>query len=590
MSFFSWSVEAIARALDVNAPLLPELTEALAARGGLSALPETHRALADTADCMPGLEEIPLLPYSLYRAFATHGMRAPFETPYWLRRQRVAALALRMLLGDGGLSAILEDYLWAICEETTWTEPWHEGRTLCLSAASTAVTLAETLAFVGESLAAEVRHRVGRELDRRVFSPYLERAYDLDRNWGAMNWNSVCNSGIAMAFLAAEPDQGRVALAVHQALRGLRRYLEEGFAPDGSTSEGVGYWRYGMSWFVLFAETLRARTSGAIDLLVEPRVRQVAAYPAKMRQVGRRFATFSDSDASPVFQSGIVARLAERSGEDTLYGLIDTEAPLNVYDAPGLLRDMLWRRAPQASPPPLDDVLLPSGGLVRLVASRGDGGQVVLMAKAGHNDEFHNHNDVGSFILHVDGEDLLVDPGAGVYNRDYFNERRYENPFASSYGHSVPRIAGLGQGVGAQYRGEIVADFSKASKWVRIDFPHAYPETCGLSGATRELTLHGGTILTLDDRFRFAQGAAEIEEAFVTWGDVAISGATAYIRGERYRLKLTVEEPVDSRFALETMTEASADNERTDVLKRLTVTSQAAQQVRFHIRMEIASL
>jgi hypothetical protein len=594
ISPFAVSIAEIERALAANASLLPELLQAQASDGGLGALPPTQQALADTAAGMAGLKEIPPLPYSLYRAFGTTGRREPFGTPYWLRRQRVTALALRMLLGAADLHEPLEDYLWAICEETTWTEPWHEGRTLCLSSASTAVTLAETRALLREQIAAEVRHRVYQELDRRVFTPYLGRAYDLDRSWGAMNWNSVCNSGIGMAFLAAEPDQGRVALAVHQAINGLRRYLEEGFAPDGSTSEGVGYWHYGMSWLVLFAETLRARTAGAIDLLSAQRIRQIAAYPAKMRLAGRQFATFSDSPTIPTFQSGIMARLAERSGERSLYGLGDPNAPLNVYDVPGLLRDMLWRREAQP-PPPVDDALLPSGGLIRLVSlnvsSDANNGALVLMAKAGHNDEHHNHNDVGSFILHCDGEDLLVDPGAGAYNRDYFNERRYENPFASSYGHSVPRVGGLGQGVGAQFRGEIIAaDLATTPKRVQIAFHHAYPEECGLSAATREFTLHGGMTLILHDRFDFSTQGAELEEALVTWGEVEINGTTAWICGERHGLHLTIEEPTDVCFALETLTEASLANERKVVLKRLTATAAGALQITFRIRMEITSL
>jgi hypothetical protein len=426
-------------------------------------------------------------------------------------------------------------------------------------------------------------------LDRRVFTPYLQREFDLDRSWGAMNWNSVCNSGIAMAFLAAEPDQGRVALAAHQALRGIRRYLEEGFAPDGSTSEGVGYWHYGMSWLVLFAETLRARTAGKIDLLASPRIRQIAAYPAKMRLSGRRFATFSDSPESPTFQSGIVARLAERSGESALQGLLDPDTPFNGYDLPGLLRDMLWRQHAQP-PPPIADALLPSGGVLRLVASNPNGDATVLMAKAGHNDEHHNHNDVGSFILHTGGEDLLADPGAGAYTRDYFNERRYENPFANSYGHSVPRIGGMCQGVGAQFRGELTeANLADAPKRVRIAFHRAYPEASGLSSATRELTLISASMALLIDRFEFALRPNEVEEALVTWGEVEIQGKTATIRGAQSALLLTLEEPGEARFALEVLEEASQANERAAVLKRITAAVSGIMQVAFRIRIEITS-
>lgn len=589
MSAFELSVEAIEGVLDSRAPLLPELVLALGQPGGLASCPLAQQALTETADCLNGLEEMPSLSYSLYRALAIHGNRAPYETPYWLRRQRVTALVLRVLMGDKSLIEPLQDYLWAICEESTWTEPWHEGRIICLSAATTAVTLAETLVFVGENLTAEIRHRVRHELDRRIFTPYLTRGYDLDRSWGAMNWNSVCNSGIAMAFLAAEFDQGRVADAVHRALQGIRRYLEEGFAEDGSTSEGVGYWHYGMSSLVIFAETLRSRTSGAIDLLDSPRIRQVAAFPAKMRLVGRTFATFSDSPESPAFLSGIVARLAERTGEVSLYGLLDEGALLSGYDVPRLLRDMLWRRPAQRMPM-LEDVVLPSGGLVRLVARGDDGRACVLMAKAGHNDEHHNHNDVGSFIFHIDGEDLLVDPGPGAYTRDYFNfgERRYENPFANSYGHSVPRIDGMGQGTGLEYRGEIVAvDSITMPKSVTLDLRRSYPSECGLVRFLRELTLHDGSSLTLHDSFEFSRCPSLLEEVLMTWGDVEIEGASARVYGERHSLQLQIEEPSNASFGLELMSEASMANGRAQVLKRITVVMMGSSSRSFRVRVEV---
>ena len=81
-------------------------------------------------------------------------------------------------------------------------------------------------------------------------------------------------------------------------------------------------------------------------------------------------------------------------------------------------------------------------GVAKLTGRTAGGAPVVLAAKAGHNAENHNQNDVGSFVLHVDGESLIREPGRGLYSRDYFSPRRYENVFANSFGHSVPRVGG----------------------------------------------------------------------------------------------------------------------------------------------------
>ena len=106
-----------------------------------------------------------------------------------------------------------------------------------------------------------------------------------------------------------------------------------------------------------------------------------------------------------------------------------------------LLRDLLWWDGTTYQLPQPNDVHLPIAGVVRLAILAPDEAPVVLIAKAGHNDENHNQNDVGSFILHVNGESLLTDPGPGLYTRDYFRAARYENVFCSGEidAHAVNR-------------------------------------------------------------------------------------------------------------------------------------------------------
>jgi hypothetical protein len=104
----------------------------------------------------------------------------------------------------------------------------------------------------------------------------------------------------------------------------------------------------------------------------------------------------------------------------------------------------------------------------------------------------------------VDGENLLTDPSRGLYSRDYFGERRYENAFASSYGHSVPRIAGKLQAAGAEFRDELLdVETSGPVKSAQLELPHAHP-VAGLERVRRELLLHAGGTVWLRGMFRFA--------------------------------------------------------------------------------------
>ena len=116
---------------------------------------------------------------------------------------------------------------------------------------------------------------------------------------------------------------------------------------------------------------------------------------------------------------------------------------------------MLWWDGTRGDMPELGDVLLPQSGVARIVGRAGQK-PLVLAIKAGHNAEPHNHNDVGSFVLRAsDGVVYLCDPGAGLYNAEYFSAKRYDNVFANSYGHSVPRIGGTLQLPGREHSGTL---------------------------------------------------------------------------------------------------------------------------------------
>ncbi|NUT40465.1 MAG: hypothetical protein HOV86_10800 [Thermoactinospora sp.] len=77
-------------------------------------------------------------------------------------------------------------------------------------------------------------------------------------------------------------------------------------------------------------------------------------------------------------------------------------------------------------------------------------------AKGGHNDEPHNHLDLGHFVLRLNGETVLDDLGAPEYTRDYFGEDRYKVLQASALGHSVPVINGSTQQPGPTYRAVVL--------------------------------------------------------------------------------------------------------------------------------------
>jgi hypothetical protein len=558
-------------------PSVRELYEALAS--GLPALPElalgakNRLVLEWTGHAIERAYPIPTPTFTAYRRFAGDGDRSEYEKPYFERRQTLAAAAIEYLYGKDDRArtrAIVEDYAWAICEETQWVVPAHEGTPIDLCAAETGLALAELLHVLGGAIGHEVRRRIEREVDERILVPYLRSPR---ANWwfsGHSNWNGVCNGAIGATFVLLERDPRRATEGVALALEGLEKYFATAFEEDGSSNEGVGYFYYGLTNVVVLSEMLRAKSGGRIDLLASPRVQQIASYPAKVQLSGSQFATFSDCPDSVPMDFGLVLRLAERTQERSLARLMASPAEPEI--AGGLstaLRSTLWWDGKRPEPAPIDDAVLPGPGIARLVGRTRENVPYAVVVKAGHNAENHNQNDVGSFIVHVDGESLLCDPGRGRYTRQYFGPERYEHPLVSSYGHGVPRVAGKLQAAGREHRGELVQVRREEDlKSVTVEIARAYP-VAELAKATRMIALRPGGALELFDSFEAEGAPIEIEEALVTFSDVSIDARVAVVRGERHQLRMTIARPGEATWSVEPMEQVSRDNDKPRVLKRL---------------------
>jgi hypothetical protein len=521
---------------------------------------------------------IPPLTYSLYREFSKNGNRGGYEDPLFERDRLLGRAVLAAWLYDepGAVDRVC-DLVWLKCEETSWVIPAAEpNHSLDLVASTAGADLAYTVHLLGERIPREVRDRVYAEVDRRVLAPYLERG---DGYWwakGGNNWTGVCAGSIGEAFLLLETDPDRQARGLELVLRQLGRFIEHGFAPDGASLEGVMYWNYGLTYLVSFSETLRTRTAGAIDLLGHPKLAKIARYPHVAQMDTDRFASFADAGERQPLQPYLAAVMAERAALPSLLALADTKT--SPSPRKGVL-DLLWwdGRAPDS--PPLHDELMPESGLGKLVGEL-SGVRTVVCAKAGHNAEPHNHNDVGSFVLRARDVTYLCDPGAGRYDNKYFNiHYRYENVFANSYGHSVPRIGGHLQPHGDMYRGAIER---LDGTGLRITMHEAY-DLDELAALERTLRFEDDA-LVLEDVARFNGDGLPFETALVTWEPVETAGNVARILSKNGALRLDIE---GAEFAVESLDEASKANRKLRVLKRITAAYAPAREVRSRIVMTL---
>ncbi len=482
---------------------------------------------------------IPVLPFSLFQRFGQDGDRKQYELHYFERRTRLSTLAMLCLHEhDDGRRAqwrtALEDSIWEICNEYTWVLPAHVGlfhaqyprgiwdrpapprESVDLFAADTAFALAEIVTLLATELHPWVISRVKDELDRRVLRVYF---YDpVPQNWEMKtnNWPAVCAAGTGGAALYEIADPERLSGMLWRVLQAFDAHLS-GFDEQGATPEGVGYWQFGFGYFVYFAELLRERTAGSVDLLAIPAIREIAKFPARCSLSHGMMINFSDSAPTVKLSRGLLSRLRRLfphtwmpSGELQTTDFQSSWIPFS--------RNLFWAEKEVSRVAEIEEELFFPGH--QWVISKVAGGKIAFAAKGGHNGEPHNHNDLGHFILHANGCNILADLGTGEYTRQYFQpEYRYDTWNAGSKGHSVPVVDGSDQAAGEAYCAQ-VTEYTRTESGVKFGLNLTKAYACArLERLERTFTWVKSLqkpVLTLQDEALFSSCPDSFVEVFIS--------------------------------------------------------------------------
>jgi hypothetical protein len=447
----------------------------------------------------------PLLTATEYARFGRDGDRQAYERPYFARRNRLTAALLTAIL-TGNSSSDITDGVWLLCEESTWCLPAHQPGAglpdpddpyVDLFAAETAALLAWTTLLTGAN-----EGRVRREIRTRVLDPYRARDdwwwLGLTGSTDLNNWTPWIHANLLTCTLLLDEDETARQHTAERIVAALDRYLDA-VPEDGGCDEGIAYWwRAGASLFECL-QTLTEACGDDFGAFEIPKIHNIARYPLAAHIAADVHVNFADAPIRPHgADPHLLYRFARRIGDDQLkQHALAMSRPGLIRGANGSLGRVLatitdagWAAEFPAQFPAPAQTWLAATGVLAARERPGDTAGLFLAAKAGHNDESHNHNDVGSFVVALDGRPLLIDVGVGTYTRQTFGQDRYQIWTMQSSWHNTPAPGGLPQAAGRAHRAtQVAATLTPTTAELAMELAAAYPAAAGVRSWRRTLRL-----------------------------------------------------------------------------------------------------
>ncbi len=507
------------------------------------------------------------LPAGDMMAFRRDGNRRRYEKAYFERRRRVATLVVaECCRNQGEFLDELINGLWLICEESSWAVPAHlpdvpghgglperDKPVVDLFAADTASLLAWSNYLLEDqlrSLSTVVPERIYAELAQRLFDPAVERD---DYWWMGLatpprklnNWTPWIVSNWLGALLLSDRHEARRIAGLYKAVACLDRYMLQ-MPLDGGCDEGPSYWgRAGASLFDAL-EILLSASEGRLNFYDKPQIKALGSYLAKVHIAGPWFVNFADGPARVDVWAPGVYGYGVRTGDEALMrlgvALQQRHYPplpwAKYHDLFRTLQSLFtFRIAPTAtaSAPAIRDAWFPETEVMTARESQGEDKGWFVAAKGGHNNERHNHNDIGSFIVYRDGQPLLVDAGVGVYTRQTFSPERYSIwTMRSDYHNYLPAFAGVVQSPGVEFAARKVAYTANEERaTLSLELAAAYPPEAQVAEWQRKISLNRSRGVVVSDSYRLNGEVGEITFSLLTPSRIELVGAGCAILSGR---------------------------------------------------------
>lgn len=470
--------------------------------------------------------DIPSLTLSKYRAYNIKGSTTEYGTPYRERMSMALRLAFaEIATGEGKYFDKMLDVVWAMLDEPTWMLPEHTthmpeeatkrmpvpasagekyAHGVELGSAYRGATIALIYHYFKDefdAISPFINERILYTLKKRAIEPFCNYYFW----WEGMGGNRVNNwcpwivSNILFTTALTEDDMNTRELVVERALTFLDNFINC-YKSDGGCDEGPTYWNAAAACLFDALEILEYLSNGKINIYSEPLIKAMGEYEPRMNITGVYFVNFADSRSKASQDGNMLRRYGEKCGSKILESFgdsmlqyeqstFDTALPyrtLRSFTTP--IRDVSNSKLLAAT-----DTYFPDLKVMVLRDSETPDEGMFFAMKGGNNNESHNHNDVGSFIVYRNGKPVLIDAGVGVYTKQTFSKDRYKIWSMQSLYHNLPSFDGIGQVNGSQYTSKNEC-YHKEERSLTLELSDAYDSDCGVISYIRSGSLKNGKI------------------------------------------------------------------------------------------------
>lgn len=473
------------------------------------------------------------------------GDRNEYQSESFKKRQVLGTMLIAEIYENKGrfIDPIING-VWSVCEESFWGVPAHLPKSkeysglmdvsqpfVDLFAAETATYLAWVDYFLGEkldSVSPQIRKRIYFETNNRIFQPLMNQHHGfMSANANGRppnNWNPwICSNWLNTALLLEKDDAKRTNM-VFKILDVLDEFVNP-YPQDGGCDEGPGYWGAAAASLYDNISMLNLASNNAFQYVYQDdKIKNMGKFIYRAQIGEDYFLNFADADPQPKMAANMIYRFGKDIEDLDMmkFGAYYREPKDGELDRFHYFRNFYalfiqkeYQQAKQDLPLPMD-VWLPDLQVMIARDREGTTGGFFVAAKGGHNDESHNHNDIGNYIVFYDGLPLLIDVGRGTYTRKTFSDKRYDIWYNRSDYHNVPTINGETQPPGSQFKATNVSyNQKKAFAELSLDIANSYPEQAGVNSWQRTIRLNRNKNVEVSDVISLKE-AGEITQHLMT--------------------------------------------------------------------------